>query len=76
MTIKDYVRVTYSIRFPEGFKPNCYQASVLYSRDWWDRRKAETGDSSGRKVMDEAFRISYLCPYTVERLEIDEHPTV
>lgn len=74
--LKDKVRVTYSLRFPKGLNVAGKLASTLYPRDWWERRKIETGDPTGRKVMEEAFQITVICPYTIERLEIDEHPTI
>ena len=76
MKIEDYVRVTYQLKYPEGLNVSGKFASVLYKRDWWERRKKETGDPTGRKVMEEAFQITVMCPYTIKYLKIDEHPTV
>jgi len=77
--LKDYVRVTYELEYPWkelhlNVSGKC--ASVLYRRDWWERRKKETGDPTGRKVMEQGFRVSVACPYTIKRLEIDEHPEI
>lgn len=74
--LKDKVRVTYALRYPPGLNVSGKWASVLYDREWWERRKKETGDPTGRKVMEEAFKITVMCPYTIEKLEIDEHPTI
>ena len=74
--LKDHIRVTYHLKFPKGLNVSGQSASVLYSRDWWERRKKETGDPTGRKVMEEAFAITVMCPYTIEFLEIDEHPKI
>ena len=77
--LKDKVRVTYALEYPWkelhlNVAGRC--ASVLYDRDWWERRKKETGDPTGRKVMEEAFAITVMCPYTITDLQIDEHPTI
>ena len=77
--LKDYVRVTYELEYPWkelhlNVAGQC--ASELYPRDWWERRKKELNDPTGREVMERAFRISVTCPYTVKRLEIDEHPEI
>ena len=72
--LPDKVRVTYELEYPKGLNVSGKNASVLYPRDWWERRKKETGDPTGRKVMEEAFAITVMCPYTIKRLEIDEHP--
>ena len=72
--LTDKVRVTYALKYPKGLNVSGKCASVLYDRDWWERRKKETGDPMGWRVMDEAFRISVMCPYIVTNLEIDEHP--
>lgn len=74
--IKDSVRVTYALKFPKGLNVSGKCASVLYPRDWWEKRKKELNDPTGRRVMDEAFRITVMCPYIVTNLEIDEHPIV
>ena len=75
--LTDKVRVTYTLEYPWKelhLNVSGKTASVLYPRDWWERRKKETGDPTGRKVMEEAFAITVMCPYTIKRLEIDEHP--
>lgn len=75
-SLKDRVRVTYTLKYPKGLNLAGRCASVLYDRKWWDRRKAETGDPTGRKVMEEAFAMTIMCPYTIAHLEIDEHPEI
>lgn len=72
--LTDKVRVTYELEYPKGLNVSGKCASVLYPRDWWERRKKETNDPTGWSVMDEAFRASIMCPYIVKLLEIDEHP--
>ncbi len=77
--LKDRVRVTYCLEYPPTWPPSNVSgkyASVLYDREWWEKRKKETGDPTGRKVMEEAFKITVMCPYTIESLEIDEHPKI
>lgn len=77
--LKDRVRVTYELKYPWkelhlNVAGRC--GSALYDRSWWEMRKKETGDPTGRKVMEEAFAMTIMCPYEITRLEIDEHPTV
>ena len=48
--LKDKVRVTYALEYPWkelhlNVAGRC--ASVLYDRDWWERRKKKTGDPYG-----------------------------
>lgn len=74
--LKDYVRVTYELKFPEGSTVYGRCDSVLYRRDWWERRKKELNDPTGRKVMERGFRVSVTCPFEIKRLEIDEHPEI
>lgn len=75
-SLKDRVRVTYALKYAPGLNLAGRCGSVLYDRNWWDRRKAETGDPTGRKVMEEAFAMTIMCPYTITDLQIDEHPQV
>jgi len=72
--LPDKVRITYALKYPKGLNVFGKCASVLYPRVWWEARKKELNDPTGRKVVEAAFAVSVMCPYTIEQLEIDEHP--
>ena len=74
--LKNYVRVTYRVQFPEGYNPGGRSSSDLWPRYWWDQRKKALDDPSGVEVVKAALRATVLCPYTITQLEIDEHPTI